>query len=320
MSKEQLPFLVPQELLSEVDDHVLAVHESYQSKDLDSVKEEMGKQTPGSVMLLKNNGGDPEAGISVLALPHQQAWKPHMAIRSLIHHKINNPEGVTIVLPNNGFGEKSYDLSESDRKKIHEGDMRPFYEHQASSVEKVLERYSRLGAVSLDGYSLGGLTVAGIASVGSDRMDVAKVHSYEAPNKQTTPGKLQRAFLSSGTSLKNAIEDASVPALSEAMKPRLKATDFVKFGLASVIDKDNKALGRGMANPEYASLVEKSLANYDDLEFVAGHIAGSKLFDPEVVEYIRDPRFTVDFINEGPGSHKHTTGDNVMAHALMMKR
>src|SRR5690554_3826925 len=144
MSKESLSFVVPAELQDRVDDHVLEVHDSYRNTNLETIKKAMGEQKPGVVVI--NKDGDPEAGINVLALPHQQAWKPHMALRSYVYHEINNPDGVTVVLPNNGLGEKSYDLSKEDRKKIHDGDMRPFYEGQTRSVEKVLQRYKHLGA------------------------------------------------------------------------------------------------------------------------------------------------------------------------------
>src|SRR5690606_16748277 len=143
MRKEHLPFTVPAEFHDRIDDHAPAVHEKYQKIDLNEVKEAMGEQDQG-VILLNDREGDPEAGVNVLALPHQQAWKPHMALRSYVHHEINNPNGVTVVLPNNGLGEKSYDLSKEDRKKIHDGDMRPFYEGQTRSVEKVLQRYKHL--------------------------------------------------------------------------------------------------------------------------------------------------------------------------------
>lgn len=316
MSKEQFPFTVPEELEDRIDDHVLAVHEKYQAIDLDTVREKMGEQKPG-VVLINGGKGDPEAGVSILSLPHQQSWKESMALRSWVHHDINNHEGVTIVLPSNGSV-----LSVEDRKKIAGGDMRPFYEMQLRSAEEVLEnKYRNLGAVSLDGYSLGGLAAAGIASIGSDKLNVVKVNSWEPPNKQTTPKKLQKDFMKSGGfgEQRQSAKDSGIPALMELHRALPLGIDYAKFGIASVLNKDSKALARGMANPQYTELVEKALSNYEDMEFTAGYITGSKLFDPEVVEYIRNPRFKVEFIGEGAGSHKHTTGDNIIAHALMMK-
>lgn len=319
MTKE-LPFNVPEELHPFIDEHVITTHEKYRNIGLETVRQAMGEQKMGTIAL--NIGGDPEAGIHVLALPHQQTWKPSMALRSYLYHDINNPNGVTIVLPNNSFGEASYRMSDSDRQKIESGDMQPFYEAQTKTIESVLSRYGRIGSVSLDGYSLGGLTALGIASVGSDHLAVQSVHSVESPNKETTPKKLQKDFMKSGGfgDQREAVADAAVPALTELHRVLPLGIDYARFGIASVTEADNKALAKGMATPKYAELVEKTLAHYNGVRIAAGHIAGSRLFDPEIVEYIDDPRFEVQFYNEGPGSHKHATGDNIMAHALMMKR
>lgn len=309
----ELPFVVPVELTDAIDDNVIEVHERFNRIGLRALQ---ASNEDGLVTI----DGDPEAGINILALPFQQAWKPQMMLRAHMHHEINNPEGLTIVLPNNSTRNSHYRLSEDEVAELHRGSLVPFYERQVISVEHALEKYRSIGKTSVNGFSFGGLTAIGIASIGSERLDITTIHSVETPNKETDPKSLRKDFLKSSGSVGGAVKDAGIPALSSAMRPDKLAIDFTNFGVGSLVNSGNRAIHNAMATPNFRQLTELALQQYPEAEIVAGHIAGSNLFDPTLVEYIRDPRFRVFFINEGSGSRKHATGDNIVAHALMMKK
>lgn len=330
MSEYRAP-VVPQELSSGLTDDVLAIHERYASYGFDDYSSLVKNVTPSMIpsnehtsnQIVIGNPTDPFAPMHVLALPHQQAWKPSMAIRSHLYHEINNPDGLTLVLPNNSIHNRAYRFSDAELAAIAAGSMRPFFEHQTRAAEYVANLFGMQGKVALAGYSLGGLTALGIASVGSDRLNVAEVHSVESPNEEQTAKELKKKFLKSadilGKEQRAAIHDAALPILDEALRADKLALDYVRFGIASLLNAENKALSKGMAHSEYEELVRRTLAQYDSAVIYAGHIAGSLLFAPEVVADINDPRFIVRSIGEGVGSHRHPTGDNPIAHAIMMR-
>lgn len=328
MSEYHTP-VVPFELSSGLTDRILEVHERYANYNLhDFIKLSMGEgpakipageDTTNYVSL--GNPTDPYATTHVLALPHQQAWKPSMAIRANIYHEANNPDGLTVVLANNSISNRAYRFSEVEQEAIASGNMRPFYERQTRAVEHLMNSHSMRGRVALAGYSLGGLTALGIATVGSDRLDIAEVHSIESPNEDQIPKELKRKFLKSGSwgDQRAAIKDAHLPVLEEALRFDRLALDYARFGIASFTNAENKALSQGMANNNFNLLVKIALKQYEDISIYAGHIVGSQLFNPDVVTDINDPRFVVKRISEGEGNHRHATGDNPIAHALMLR-
>lgn len=310
-------------------DDVLAVHERFAGMSYDELKavtaldNEVALPAGATKAAVIGDENGPDAGVHVLALPHQQAWKPSMALRSHMYHAINNPDGLTIVLPNNSVSNRYYQYDGTDRLDIVNGEMDVHYDRQLTTVEGILERFGAyVGPVALKGYSLGGLTALGMAAAGSDRLNVTEVHSFEAPNQETTPKALRKAFMKSGTlgDQRGAIEDAHIPALEQALRFDRLMLDYARFGVASVVNAGNKALAAGMAEPGYEQLVRRALSQHDRARIYAGHVIGSRLFSPEVVAGINDPRFIVRSIAEGDGNRRHATGDNPVAHALILHR
>lgn len=326
MTREIAPPIVPDELQPLLTEEVLAAHDRFTDYTLDDIRERTGLSAgrkghadrPYAVSFMSD--GDPEAGIHVLALPHQQAWKPSMAIRALLYHEINNPDGVTVVLPNGSVTSKYYELTSEARAKVSGGDMRPYYELQTRLVESAVSRYDTRGPVELSGYSLGGLTVTGIGAVGSDMLDIQRINSVEAPNLERKPKQLRKDFTKSGGPLaqRAAIADAKLPVLSQALRADRLLVDYVRFGVAQATNPDNKALARGMASPDYDNLIADVLRRNDSAVLHLGHVVGSKLFDPSAVTIVNE-RVIIESYS-GEGAHKHATGDNPIAHALMMSR
>lgn len=324
MIKTYVPPVVPTELQPLLTDEVIAIHEKFQGMEegefdqtyrFAETRADIGEKAVKACIV--GLGNDPEAGIRVLALPHQQSFKRSHQIRSALYHEINNPEGVTIVLPNNSTEDKAYQFTSEERKEIKTHGLRTFYEQQLRTIEYFLRNYRSIGKVMIDGYSLGGLTSIGIASVGSKMFGVDTVHSVEAPNRERTTKELQKAFLSSGGfgDVRKAVEDAKIPIASKPFtKPRL-LMDFARFGI-STLDPDNKALVEGMARPDFLGLVGSNISNNPNTSLVIGRVAGSKLFDSRVIDFL--PGIEITEYSEGEGNHMHATGDNILAHALMM--
>ncbi|MCA9348203.1 hypothetical protein KC867_02235 [Candidatus Saccharibacteria bacterium] len=313
ISTSNLPFIIPNELHNFVDDHFLDVHEQLSHTNAKDIDHLLGQ---GHILF----EGDPEAGVNVLALPFQQGWKPSMVLRSEMHRRINNPDGVTIVLPNNSISDKWYSFNDKEVTTMADGDMKPFYEKQARTVELALSRFGHIGKVVLDGYSQGGLTALGIATTGSTRLDVHAIHSIEAPNRNITPKQLQKDFMSSGGNTLAAIKHANLQSLSKAMNLPKLAKDFAEFGIASLANRGNKALYTAMSNPNYYRLIIDALVQNPEAKISTIRIEGSKLYDPVVTADINNDRFTEIALAKGPGSLGHATGDNIVAHALMMKQ
>jgi hypothetical protein len=326
MSKKyELP-VVPKELGSYLDERVLELHERYAGlKYEDLVKHTAvmgeGSSDPdseryGSVMF-SNEGGDAEAGVLVLASSYLQAWKPSKAISARFAHDVVNPNGITIVLPNNSGDQRYYEFTDEELAKMNEGNLAPLYEKRLASVEKCLGGRA-VGEVIFGGYSQGALVALGMAAVGSDRFNVSRVSSFESPAEERTPKKLKSAFSSSGGPIDQtrAIADAAIPALSESLSIGKLTKDYYRFGV-ELVKPESKALRAGMASPKLEGLARQALDRNDGIGITLGFIEGSKMLGDFTLDSgLQVSRFD---IGEGPGSHKHATSDNIVANALMMQ-
>ena len=315
---------VPDELQDRLHEpHVLEVIDRWQSRSLDDALGCAPSAEPFDIggsfskAVVISPGGFRNGHVRVLALPYQQTWKPSTILRAGFDHDINNPDGMTIVLPNNSVEDQYYELTSEDRARLSQGDMRPFYEKQTRLLEAVAKRLgSRAAKWTLAGYSLGGLTALGIAATGSSKLDFRAVASCEAPNVPRTPKQLRQDFMHSGGwfDQRRAIDDARMPALDQALSPGSMALDYLRFGLASA-RKDNKALSEGMANPRFNLLVRKALDNHD-LTIDLSHVEGSSVFKRAFIAKSPGRVLVTEFT--GAGSRRHSTVDNIVAHALML--
>lgn len=306
--------IVPDELTDLLDDPVVQVaQEDWQARRLQDVLATMPQPTDtehGRAVVLEPRGYW-NGTTTVLATPFQQAWKPSMFIRAAYAQQAVAPRSRMVVLPNNSATDTYYNFEQPELEQLASGNFSPLFEHQA----RVLEALGVEGAVTLSGYSMGALTAIGLAKVCSDKLAVATINADEAPTGGREPKQLQKDFLASGGwgEQRAAINDAHIPALSEALNSRRLALDYTRFGLAS-LRATNKALAEGMARVDFGQLLLEARAQAPSAVIKLGHVVDSR-----IVHLDRVPVGVADIqAYSGAGAHKHTTGDNAVAHALMM--
>ncbi len=329
--KEYLPPLVPDELQSLITDNVMAAHLEWSQKEWADFKHEVPKprvfkagDRSIEVVVIP---GDAEAGVNVIIQQHQQAWKPSMAVPAMFHHRVNNPDGLTIVLPNNSVEASYYHLNDGELDTLHAGDMRPFYELQALTLESIQRRFGKFGKTMVAGNSLGGLMAFGVASVGP-AFDITEIVSVEAPNAERTTKELSNDFLASGGGFivgqRAAIKESGLPLMRQIQRPDRLALDYLRFALASRMS-ENRAILSGMASPKFIDLIRTSGINYPDVRVRIGWAEKSKVFRPELLE-TTEARDLFDGMKinteyyTGKGAHAHATVDNPVAVALMLRR
>ncbi len=250
----------------------------------------------------------------VLAEPYLNGWTPHHYIRAKALQHIVAPNSRVIVLPNSSFGHQSYSFTDTEQQKLKHGDIAPLSEQQMKALERL-----DIKTAWLTGYSQGATNVLGIASIGSDKIDVAKVNADEVPSETGRDAKaLQKAFMESGGlgALRAAVRDACINALAEAMSPRRLAVDLTKFGLVS-----QRGWAKDMAQTMTGSaegLVQGAIRQLGKHAVKVGFIEGSSLFDPsslspETEQAIRLVHY------KGNLMHGHASGDNVYMHAAMVR-
>lgn len=250
----------------------------------------------------------------VLAEPYLNGWTAHHYIRARAMQDIVAPNSRVIVLPNSSFGREAYSFTDTEQQKLRQGDITPLSEQQMKALEHL-----KTETAWLTGYSQGGTSVLGIASVGSDKIDVAKVNADEVPSETGRDAKaLQKAFMESGGlgALRAAVRDAGVDALAEAMSLRRLAVDLTKFGLVSQRRwaKDIAQTMTGSAE----ELVRGAVRQLGTHAVKLGFIEGSSLFDPgslspETEQAVRLVHYKGNFM------HGHASGDNVYLHAAMVR-
>lgn len=250
--------------------------------------------------------------VIVLPLPHQQAWKPSMFVRAELMRQILAPQGRVIAFPNNSReAENYYTFTRPEQRKLAKGDISPLSELQVRVLEKL-----QLSRISVTGYSLGGLSALGIASVGSPQLEITHVNSDEMPYSFRKLPQLKKDFLKSGGwgDQRAAIADAALPVLSEVFSRRNMGRDYANFGLSTFIG-ENADLLNMMAGSKLG-LLDKALEANPQANIKVGRVVGSLLFGAGFPTY---PGKVSDVEYTGEGSHMHATGDNPVAHALMAK-
>lgn len=321
--------VVPDQLQSFLTPDFLDIHDHWAQKKWDEFRTEIPEPTTISAggrytkaVLLP---GDPEAGVNIIMQQHQQSWKPSMALIAMYHKSINNPDGLTVVLPNNSTEASYYSLTTEELGALHVATMRPLYELHTRTLEAVQRRVGNFGKTAILGNSLGGLTALGIASVASPELDIAEIVSVEAPNANRTTKELSKDFFKSGgiVGQHKAIRDASLPLLSYIQRPHRLARDYMRFGLASRMP-ENRAILEGMAQPSFPVLVRNVLLQNADINVRLGWVEGSFVFDPSVLEnmemsLLTDPTDITKEFYSGNGAHAHATVDNPVAVAGILR-
>ena len=256
----------------------------------------------------------------VLALPHLQKWQPHHYIRARIMQQIVAPNNRVIVFPNSLDRENpDYDLSKFKDHEIEclrDGDLSPVAERHMSTLEH-LDGQLYLGDIALSGYSLGGKTVLAMAEAGSSEFNVTHLNADETPSKsERTPKELEKDFLKSGGifKLRRSSRDAGLPAMNSARRLDRFAADLAGFGVASKLSDAAKIMHESMAG-SVQDLVHEAKTEWPNMRVKMGYVENSLLFDPSSVS----GEDNVDLVNySGPEFLGHTSGDNVILHALMV--
>ncbi|HSX43937.1 MAG TPA: hypothetical protein VLE69_01390 [Candidatus Saccharimonadales bacterium] len=318
---------VPDQLEPLIDDRLLEIHGEWQELSLSDVKAQM----PNPITIATNDGQGVRAAILkptgfdgdmsqalVIDLPHQQAWKPSMYIRSEITRQVVAPELPAVVFPNNSLNDLYYDFTDSEYERLDNGDISPLAEKQVRILEEL-----NVAKIAITGYSLGGKVALGVGDVGSDTIEITHINADEAPSSVERSAKeLQKDFLQSGGWGEQcaAIRDARLPVLSQALNMSRLLMDYARFGVATR-NKQNRAIHNAMTDTVSEVLLGTIISN-PDVKIKMGRVGMSNLVIPTFIyaphSIPESPNFR-EIVYTGDAAHKHATGDNVFAHALMAK-
>lgn len=260
---------------------------------------------------------DPRRSI-VLAQSYLQGWTTHHYIRARVAQQVVAPNSRVIVFPNNTRGQQNYDLTKLGKRQIADlkaGSMDPIGTMHLRTLE-ALNAKTPLGAVALSGYSKGGKSVLSMASLGSDSLDITHVNADEAPSEvYRTDMQLLKDFLGSGGSLRAAVKGSEIGALSSAMRANRMAWDVIRF-FSMLPSKDGRLTGSAMTGCVGLDILRSTGRNTNSPFIKLGYVDGSKIFHPDSVNN-NSPR--VDIVRySGKDFYKHSSGDNVITHALMV--
>jgi hypothetical protein len=320
METVEAPFRVPDQLGYLIDDHVLAVHEQWSQKSYRDVLGGIppiktigsGTEARGHWDLPHNRPAEDTERTVVLYTPHLQGAKPAMFIRSAVARDVVAPNSRMVVFPNNSVANEFYTPTDDEIHRLAYGNLKVSAERDV----RALERLGVKGKVAVSGYALGGLQAAALASVGSDQFEVDVLNADEAPNKFRTAEDLRGTFLVSGTwrEQRAAVADAALPALSAALNvPRL-AIDYANYGFQS-LSRHSRIMLQAMANsrPNLVELINDAQRRNSEIAVKLGYVSGSAItYSAQWHEYTNWAKYS------GEAAHAHPTGDNVMAHALMI--
>jgi len=325
MSKQLRTPEVPAELEVLLDERTLEVHKHWQHVRRDELLKTMPEPTEtqfGAAVILKPKEEQTTPTV-VVALPHEQSWKPSMYARVSYMRDVVVPGSQVVILPNNTFSDSGYySFDSEDRARIAGGNMRPLFENSA----RILESIGVEDEIYATGYSMGGVAVLGLAGVVSDKFSVRLVNADEAPNRRRLSKDLKRDFLRSGgwSQQHQAIEDSAVPVMEELLSAPRLALDYIRFGLGALLEA-NKVLHAGMAQTSFNNLLKEAGNRRSGIAIKLGYVVGSRLVDEELLltqgyearcngSRVRIQSYT------GDAARSHVTADNIVAHALMFKQ
>jgi hypothetical protein len=238
-----------------------------------------------------------------------------MAVRARAFQQLAAPNHTVWVMPNIVDNKPAYEFTAEQKARMSKGDMRPLGEVQAQAFEKLNEeKMYGLGAISVSGYSQGGLTALALGATNSN-LRIERINADEAPSvDDRTAEQLSKDFMKSGgpLELRRAIKAAGINALSQSMNMRRLGIDLARFVKNSKTPYGqllNEAM-TGSADYLVSRAVDKGVA------VKLGYVAGSRLFDPKSIITVSGGLEIVRY--EGKEfANRHATGDNVKLHALM---
>ncbi len=314
---------VPVQLEPLMDDHIRSVQERWQNAHFENVVPIVPTLTPVDIggenvriARLRPLGEIDDESVIALSFPYQQPLNKTMVMRAAFMQQAIAPNTEVLLFPNVHTGkDQTYVLSDSDKQRLSEGLLAPLGEKYARAITKL-----GIPRIALTGYSMGGSTSIEIAASGLPNTKITHVNADEAPSKHgRTAKQLQKDFLQSGgygMQRKSMAESGFGSLMRRYAGPRL-LVDYAQFGIHS-LGEVSKLIHQGMTDTHYESILEAHW-NHPEAAIKIGHVAGSKLVDDsdfKNLEYNNDIRVAY---YTGSAANAHTTGDNYVAHALMVK-
>lgn len=265
-----------------------------------------------SALVLSTIEQPDESSTTVMEFPFIWGGNAADLTKAFLMAQALNPTGRTIVFPNNSRYEHHYDLTDNERERMAQGDMRPLSERQMSTLEAINQAVP-LGNISVVGNSQGGLTSLGLAAIGSDKITIDNVVSVEPPSKNGRgPIGVGLDFMRSGgpKDLDQALEDAAIPVLTSTRKDE-KPLDFP----LSALKKANVACIRAMAGS--ANYLLEGATRQLNGRVSISHIEDSRIVDPQSFDPVTLSHTAHRAFYHGKGTAKHATGDNPVALASL---
>jgi hypothetical protein len=314
---------ISDQLVPELSDHVLEIHDHFYGVTLDEIASRMPEPITteyGRAVILEP-AGEPDEHTVVLSLPHQEGWTPITALSAMFMQQAVAPDSRMVVLPNNTAGEQYYQLDPQVLEQIKIGDMAPFYHNQARIVESLVTS----GSVDLTGYGLGGLTSVGIALM-AKQLDIRLVNADETPNLIRKPQDLQHNVRSLMTIINRskAFGDTALLALDEIADWPYQIADYRNYERAAKVP-ENAALYQGMARQALSELVFDFVDTRPEILLKFGRVVDSSVVHAgmyntmsEQSQYIGSNEHYMEYSSDY--SRKHATGANPVALAMMYKQ
>lgn len=272
--------------------------------------------------VLPPSGGEAQSDTDlVIVAPHQQGAKPATIARAAHTRDIVAPDSNVVLISHNSGKQVNYMFDGEDLDLLRRGHHMP----QAELFATALENYAsaRDKRLALTGYSAGALAVFGIAAR-DPQFEIVAVNGDEMPSAagRTYP-ELRKDFLQRGGDKAQlaAIADASIPVIqNEVYTPARLYLDYFRFFMDS-LDVEHRALARTMAGSQL-DLLQRAVALNPDVPMKRGRVEGSPIDqDPDLVPILPDGATNRlrQVVYTGPATHGHATGDNIVAHALMVQ-
>ena len=264
------------------------------------------------MLYLPPKGDVDETRTIALGTPYLNGISVPQYIRAKTLQELAAPNVGMYLMPNNTSRNSAYALNPEEQRRLHKGDISPLGEMKMAALEQ-LNKARPMGSLALTGYSQDALTVLAMGAAGSNTLHVSMINADEADSKIGRSAKdLQKDFTKPGiTPLRNAIKDADIDALTQAMNPLRLGRDFFSFSREKP-RPDSKAIHyalTGDANYLLDALI------YGGTPVKLGFAADTLIFDPESIRPDHDNLRVVRY--NGRYDRGHATGDNVIAHALM---
>jgi hypothetical protein len=261
-------------------------------------------------------------GSTILATPaHGQGLTPANATRYGMLLETVAPFSRLVWLHNGNAAKRNGDMTDEQAARVATGDFGGYAEGKL----RILDELGVEGEVDGISQSLGTL-VMGYMAGHATRWEAHVLSADSTPSGHESAKELQSKFLKSGGwgLQRAAMTEAGVPVLMEALPPLIMARDYAKFGVTA-LQRNSRALQSAMALADVPAIFGRALGNNPNAKLVLSNYEGDQVANPaaygiDQMTPEQQARTHVFTMAEGPGNHKHSSVDNITAHALVAKR